>query len=350
MKLTKSLYFAAFLMTPATISAFSSIAPSGNDSSVSKMRGAQEVAPKIVPSSVTANKVTDSIPATERTKSMSPRSVASTSSSWRLVLDIGREPLSSMPFDWARSGCRMPLVIPCDFELSSGGGIDNAVLPRSDTVSFTGENGAVVSPIVGGTWKVENNKSKENNKPQKLSFTLNFPETFARRDVTIEGGSTMTLEGGFYTKSTIDQLNANYYEARDKVWELGKELNDMNKRQEAPKKWNEEKQQWEKRYPTENIMTQIQKRVEMATLQATQNKKNELRPNPKMISSDYGTLPGIVVAANTNGISSGNDDDEKEPVYMQKYGIVKIGNAVAGTWSAEPIKNDNIRPKSYYKY
>ena len=62
------------------------------------------------------------------------------SSPWRVALDIGREPLARMPdFDWGRSGCRMPLVIPTDFSA------DNVLSPKSETVMFTGPNGAVVS-------------------------------------------------------------------------------------------------------------------------------------------------------------------------------------------------------------
>ena len=61
------------------------------------------------------------------------------SSPWRVALDIGREPLANMPFEWARSGCRMPLVIPTDFSA------DNVLSPKSETVMFTGPNGAVVS-------------------------------------------------------------------------------------------------------------------------------------------------------------------------------------------------------------
>ena len=84
---------------------------------------------------------------------------------WRVVLDIGREPLSTMPFDWARSGCRMPLVVPCDFTRDS-------LQPQSDTVSFTGPGGAVIRPIQGGHVQLKNDK--------ELKFTLSFPETLAR--------------------------------------------------------------------------------------------------------------------------------------------------------------------------
>lgn len=263
----------------------------------------------------------NSIPANEQ---YSNDSVTSTSSTpWRLVLDIGREPLSSMPFDWARSGCRMPLVIPCDFQS------DQTIQPQSDTVSFTGPDGAVISPIEGGTWKLSNN-----NKVISLSLTL--PEKMERRDVYIPEGSTLTLEGTVFTKPELDNLNQAFYEARDKAWEIGGELNEMAQRQEAPKKWNEDKGQWEKRYPTENIVTQLQKRVALWGAQTEQKKRNNQRPNPNTLSSDQGILPGL-----------------EHDVYIQKEGVIKlrskdgaINDAVLGKWSAEPILANKV--VSYY--
>ena len=41
---------------------------------------------------------------------------------WRLALDVGREAGTAMPAGWARSGCRLPLVVRCDFEGGDGGG------------------------------------------------------------------------------------------------------------------------------------------------------------------------------------------------------------------------------------
>ena len=69
---------------------------------------------------------------------------------WRVTLDIGRQPLANMPSDWARSGCRMPLVIPTDFTA------ENKIMPHSETVMFTGPEGAVIRPIIGEGWELSN--------------------------------------------------------------------------------------------------------------------------------------------------------------------------------------------------
>lgn len=272
--------------------------------------------PSSVTTTTTKNQIIDSSGAATTTPA------AAVASSWRVVLDIGREPLSSMPFDWARSGCRMPLVIPCDFWS------DQSVQPRSETVSFTGPNGAVTAPVQGGTWEWSNDK-------KDLSLTLSFPESFARRDVSIDAGTTIQLSGRVYTKTELDKLNEEFYKARDETWKIGGEVNDMTRRQGAPKKWNEEKQQWEKRYENESILSQVQKRISLMGAQAVQKQKANQRPNPNTLSSDRGWFPGI-------------EDD----AFVQKEGVITIpkgggwrGDAVIGRWSAEPITD---KPVSYY--
>ena len=338
-------------ITSPVVSGFSSISPpqagknsgigcvpNSNDKNYSRIKQAAAPTTTSIPQQSQQSSILTSMSSTSSTSETSI-------SSWRLVLDIGREPLvttSPIPFDWGRSGCRMPLVIPVDFVLVQGA--DNSiVVPRSDTVSFTGENGAVTSPVHGGTWKVVDNPDDEKKKPQSLSFSLHFPESFSRRDVVIEGDTTITLEGAFYTKTAIDLLNDDFYQAREETWELGKQLNDMSRRHEAPKKWNEEKKRWEKRYPTENLMTQVTKRMQLFKAQTNQNIKNSLRPNPNTLSSTFGTLPGVMKSRSNSDDRDGNEDDrnEKEPIYMLKQGTVKIGNSVIGRWSAEPIKELN---------
>lgn len=241
------------------------------------------------------------------------------SSPWRITLDIGREALSNMPFDWARSGCRMPLVVPCDFEQQ--GGKDNNLYPRSDTVSFTGPDGAVVRPIQGGEWSM-------NKDQQELSFSLTFPESMARRDVYIEAGTTMELTGRVYSQAELDQLNEEFYKAREATWQVGGELNEMGNRQGAAKKWNEEKRRWEKRHPAENIFNVAQKRLTYWGAKAKQAKMNSNRPDPNTIS-DRGTFPGV-----------------EKGLYIAQSGIVRSGKngPVMGTWYAQPITN---LPASY---
>merc|ERR1712224_54310 len=230
-----------------------------------------------------------------------------TSSPWRITLDIGREPLASMPFKWARSGCRMPLVIPCHLRS------DRKVIPRSESVSFTGPNGAVTSPIQGGEWEIKNGDTE-------LNLELAFPEYVERRDVWIDAGTVLSLCARTYKKDEIDELDRNFYEAREEAWELGKELNEITKKIEGPKQWNEEKQAWEKRTDgIPSVFSQIQKRIKHAAAQANQKRKADLRPSLNDLS-EIGSIPGV-----SNG------------VYIQKEGVIKIGNAVAGRWFAEPI-------------
>ena len=238
--------------------------------------------------------------------------------SWRVVLDIGREPLSTMPFNWARSGGRMPLKIPCDFVLTADG--ERQLQPQSDTVSMTGPMGAVTRPIVGGSFI-----TKRNN--QELTFSLTFPESLQRNDVYIEGGTVIQCTGRMYTKKEFDQLYQAFYVARDKAWELGGQLNDMTKVEGPPKRWNEELKRWETRSKSVNPFEWAQKRLAYAGAKAEQERKNNDRPDPKDLS-DRGSLPGI---------------DDK--IYVAKEGIARTQTgAVIGRWSMEPIDN---QPVSY---
>jgi hypothetical protein len=235
--------------------------------------------------------------------------------SWRIVLNIGREAFSAMPFGWSASGCRLPLVIKADFRQ------DGKVIPREDTVRFTGPGGQVVSPIRQGSWST----SKDRN----LEFSFSFPERMERRDVVLDAGSEIVCEGIVYAKNVVNELNNRFYEAREETWKVGKELNDIARRKESAKKWDAEKNQWVKRYDDEPIWSQIGKRINLLKAQAESNKKKAERPDPRSLSLESGPFPGF-------------DND----VFLQKEGVVKIkGKGIIGRWSAEPINN---RPVSYY--
>jgi hypothetical protein len=219
----------------------------------------------------------------------------------------------------------MPLVIPCDFSRTKSFSGENEflVLPKSDTVSFTGPDGAVTKPVVGGKWDFSVDK-------KQVSLSLSFPETLQRRDVTVVGGSTLELTGRMYTQEELNQLNEAYYEARENTWQVGSELNDSARQQGAAKKWNEEKGVWVKPKTNTNIFSTIQNRMRYVAAKAQQDQKNQERPNANAISN-RGQLPGM-------GGDSG--------VYIMKGGVVRQGKngPVMGTWQAEPI---TMNPTSY---
>jgi len=262
-----------------------------------------------------------------------PRTSSSSSSSMvaadsvaprRVAMDIGREPLARMPFDWARSGCRMPLVILSDFAQSSSGSGDktsNLPLPHSKTVSVTGPDGAMVKPIEGEEWELSKD-SKE------LTFSYTVPEELTRRDVTISAGTELVCSGRVYTQAELDHLNQDYYQAREELWQAGGDLGDIYDRQGASKKWDEESGQWIKRYPNENPFKIAQKQLSYWGAQAKQGQKMSQRPDLNLIS-DRGSLPGV-----------------EGGIYVAKGGVVRAGpnGPVCGTWSAMPITG---APASY---
>lgn len=234
---------------------------------------------------------------------------------WRMCLDIGREELARMPFDWARSGCRMPLVIPTDFSS------DSSVSCHFDTVSFTGPEGAVVRPITGKSWKLSKNE-------RTLTLSYNLPEAMKRRDVCFDDDTELVLTGRVYTQKEFDRLNNNYYQAREELWKAGAEIGDIYDRKDASKKWDEESGQWVQRYKDESPLIIAQKQLFYWGANLNQNRKKRERPDLKDLS-DRGSLPGV-----------------EGGIYFAKSGVVRVGHngPVCGTWSAMPITG---APASY---
>jgi hypothetical protein len=225
-----------------------------------------------------------------------------------------------MPSSWAQSGARLPIVIKCDFLPDQ-----RLVVPKENVIRFTGPEGEVVKRIEPGEFSLENNRN--------LQFTLTFPQEISRRDVILDP-CTITCEGLLYSKSDLKILNDAFYKAREETWKAGATMNEIARRNDAPKKWNFETKQWQERYPREGLLSQMTKRVKLFQVQQEQEKENQKRPNPKDLSLDFGPFPGV-------------DGD----VFIQKSGTIKIrgkkwgDGAIIGTWDAEPI---NDKPVSYY--
>jgi hypothetical protein len=244
---------------------------------------------------------------------------------WRIAMNIGREPGTGMPTEWASSGCRLPVVVQCDFRQGDGDGNKNknVVVPLTGDVRFTGPDGQVVKPVEGGEWSLVNDR--------ELSLTLAFPEELVRRDVTLDG--TVRLEGLLYSVEGLKNMNDQYYEARNDRWDAGEKLNDVDRRRDAPRKWNPNAKQWEKRYENEGFISRLGKRANLLLAERKENKVNLDRPNPKDISLDCGPFPGV----------KGDVHFRKEGKVLLKQGFLK--ECLIGTWSAEPI---NDKPLSYY--
>jgi hypothetical protein len=253
------------------------------------------------------------------------------SGGWRVALNIGRESGTAMPSSWASSGARLPIVIPCDFIAANGEQGTNKVTPKSNAIRFTGKEGESIKPITAGSWALSNNR--------ELTFTVSFPEDIVRNDVTIEAGTTLTMEGLVYTKTDLEELNRQFYAARDQAWQAMGEIEEVERRKEAPKKWNEATGQWERRYEDAPITSRIAQEFQLLTSQRQREKEESNRPRPKDLSLDCGPFPGVP-----------NDDDvyvtmKNEVKMKSSFGPWRREDVVVGTWSAEPILD---KAKSYY--
>lgn len=236
---------------------------------------------------------------------------------WRVALNLGREPTTTKSPFWASSGARLPFVIKCDF-LPNG-----EVVPKEDVIRFTGPDGEVVNKIEKGEWSLQEERD--------LAFSFTFPEELSRRDVTL-GPCTVQCKGSLYSNDAVKDMNAAFYRSREESWKAGKLVNDIARREEAPKKWEEESQGWVKRYKQEGLLSQISKRIQLFAVKQKERTDNSKRPNPKDLSLDSGSFPGV-----------------ESDVFIKKLGVITVKegprDVVVGTWSAEPIL---YKAKSYY--
>lgn len=294
-------------------------------------------------------------------RTITTRTVAAfqfTHEGWRIAMNIGREAGTTMPNDWAASGCRLPIVVQCDFRQEADDEDDaendpktkNVVLPLTGTIKFTGPDGEVVKPVERGEWSLLNRR--------ELKFTLAFPEQLVRRDVTVAAGTTVYLEGLVYAIEDLQQLDQDYYQAREERWEAGAVLNEVARRKTAPKKWNFTTEQWEARYNDDDVTNRFTQLGQQFDLFRAERKERTItvdRPNPKDLSLECGPFPGITTTTVPVGGSTITENDQgvDGEVYFRKEGKVFLKqqrgfftqDCLIGTWSAEPI---NDKPLSYY--
>ena len=237
---------------------------------------------------------------------------------WRVAIDVGREDGTAMPAGWAGSGCRLPLVVGCDFEEAEAGSTAR-VVPKSDEGRFTGPGGEVTGRIVGGTWTTGPSGGGDGT---ALSFTLSFPEELVRRDVTL--GGTIRCEGLLYSTGDLRDLDAEYYAARDAKWEAGRAADEARGRADAPRRWNPDRERWERRDEGEGLPSVLWKGAAYLLAERRDRAVVRRRPMPKELSMDCGPFPGI-----------------EGDVYARRGGRVVLEGGwrerVVGTWSMEPI-------------
>jgi len=270
---------------------------------------------------------------------------------WRIAMNIGRETETfGMASDWASSGCRLPLIVQCDFQNDNkhNNKKSGTVVPLTGDVRYTGPDGETIKPVLGGEWSMiagNNNNNAKLEQQREISFTLTFPEELIRRDVILNAGSILRLDGLLYSTTQLKEMNDIFYKARNAKWDAGEQLNDIEKRRDASLKWNPNTNKWEQRYEKETLLSTLKKQKDMLFAERKIQKINLERPNPKDLSLDCGPFPGI-------------DDGD---VYFRKQGKVLLSNqqgdgggigqfwnskkCVVGSWAAEPI---NDKPLSYY--
>ncbi len=113
-------------------------------------------------------------------------------SRWKVSLNIGREPGTWMPEDWASSGARLLLPLEVRFDAEDEPSVSERIIggsARRLTVlsepSFVGAAGEVKVACAGGAWCLTPSEAGEEG---ALRFCLDFPEESRRNDVTLPPG------------------------------------------------------------------------------------------------------------------------------------------------------------------
>ena len=278
---------------------------------------------------------------------------SSTSSvSWRLALNFGREP--SAPRGFASSGARFPVKFEAAFRA------DGSLIPAKDVISYTDFGGAVTRPIRRGEWE---------RSGRELRFWLDFPEEFGRGDVIVPAGR-LYFAGELWTASALRAADEAYFAARSKAWRANESIRDVERAKEAPKVWNADTEQWEQPPLPENSgpTAMAAMRAELAKAEAERSDFEAGRPDPKALSGQEGKWPGVegAVRMRRGGPMAidGPPPFQQAREQQQSGGLRFFQSAAAavaaaaasataraaavGTWAAEPVLEDRAGPVSYY--
>mmetsp|Transcript_48740 Transcript_48740/g.110616 ORF Transcript_48740/g.110616 Transcript_48740/m.110616 type:complete len:290 (-) Transcript_48740:312-1181(-) len=154
-----------------------------------------------------------------------------TGTSWRLKLDVGREPGTWMPNDWATMGARLALSMDIEFtdgqlmgDPRQGLGLqENLVGPASSTkkinvkggpASFVSERGREEVAFLGGGWCVQ----QPFDTPGAEALLRGWVDCISgakRKDVSIESGERIFFTTGIWT----DEANFKQLENDRKIIE-----------------------------------------------------------------------------------------------------------------------------------
>ena len=161
--------------------------------------------------------------------------------SWRLSINIGREPGTAMPREWAASGARLAFPLTVTF---NNGACDSAIRPVDEPLlgsvvqrltplgraTFVSMNGEQEVPVMSGGWSetelvkgVSGGGRAGQPGAYALRFFLTFPEGATRNDVVLLPGRVY-FTTGYYLDETLDAAERAVASARAEVDALQDEI------------------------------------------------------------------------------------------------------------------------------
>ena len=120
---------------------------------------------------------------------------------WRVSLNVGREPGTYMPEDWASSGARLAFPVDVEFTTAAATQYQEDLLGEAEGTcrlrvvnpgKFIGSSGEVTVETKHGAWRATPTGAGGET---HLRFFLDFPEDATRNDVVLPAGRLFFTTG-----------------------------------------------------------------------------------------------------------------------------------------------------------
>ena len=155
----------------------------------------------------------------------------------RLSLNVGREPGTAMPTEWAASGARLGLSLNVRFGEQPASKAAAELLveddirqlkPIGDSPRLVGEAGEQTVNVRAGAWCTGPDRRGDR---ESLNFWLNFPDGATRRDVSIPPGPVFFICPGVWSHEALAKLHDDLDRTQAEYDALGEQMRalDANK-------------------------------------------------------------------------------------------------------------------------
>ena len=153
----------------------------------------------------------------------------------RLSLNVGREPGTAMPSEWAASGARLGLPLNVRFSSKAASKAAAELLAEDDirqcehvggAPTLIGEAGEQIIRVRAGAWCTGPDRRGDRD---SLNFWLNFPDGATRRDVSIPPGPVYFICPGVWSHEALAKLRDDLDRTQAEYDALGEQMRALDK-------------------------------------------------------------------------------------------------------------------------